>query len=259
MSTMNSHQGIPPTASDTLPLTGERTVPHIDIENYWFTRHEIVYHYIAPHVGHQHVLEAGVGEGYGADILAQSGARVEAVDYDASVVEHISHKYPHVKVQQANLAQLPFTESSFDSIINLQVIEHLWDQEKFISDTTRLLKPGGKLYISTPNRLTFSPNHAEPTNHFHTREFSPSEFTQLLTSCGYSSIKEYGIFHGEKIRELDKKWNGSIITAQVETILANKPIEGELLQDIKSISYKDFSIEDTNLDDSLDLFYIASV
>ncbi|HXV93478.1 MAG TPA: SAM-dependent methyltransferase, partial [Pseudonocardia sp.] len=53
-----------------LPLTGERTVPGVPEENYWFRRHEVVYRALAPRCAGGVVLEAGCGEGYGADLLA---------------------------------------------------------------------------------------------------------------------------------------------------------------------------------------------
>ena len=66
-----------PSELDPLPLTGERTVPDVARENYWFRRHEAVYQMLSP-AGNELcesrvVLEAGSGEGYGASLLAQIG------------------------------------------------------------------------------------------------------------------------------------------------------------------------------------------
>lgn len=76
-------------ADGGLPLTGERTVPGLPEENYWFRRHEVVYQYCAPMCAGQDVLEAGCGEGYGAALLAFTARRVVAVDYDAATVAHV--------------------------------------------------------------------------------------------------------------------------------------------------------------------------
>jgi protein-L-isoaspartate O-methyltransferase len=57
-------------ADDALPLTGERTIPGLDVENYWFRRHEVVYQWLAQRCAGRDVLEAGCGEGYGADLIA---------------------------------------------------------------------------------------------------------------------------------------------------------------------------------------------
>ena len=57
-------------ADAALPLTGERTIPGLDVENYWFRRHEVVYQRLAQRCAGREVLEAGCGEGYGADLIA---------------------------------------------------------------------------------------------------------------------------------------------------------------------------------------------
>ena len=65
-----------------LPLTGERTVPGVAVENYWFRRHEVVYARLAQLCAGRDMLEAGCGEGYGADLIASVARTVIAVDYD---------------------------------------------------------------------------------------------------------------------------------------------------------------------------------
>ena len=75
--------GASPESPAVLTLTGERTIPDLDIENYWFRRHQVVYQRLAPRCAGREVLEAGCGEGYGADLIARVARRVVAVDYDA--------------------------------------------------------------------------------------------------------------------------------------------------------------------------------
>src|SRR6478735_12709678 len=121
--------GVTASAGDTvLTLTGERTIPGLDIENYWFRRHEVVYQRLAERCVGADVLEAGCGEGYGADLIADVARRVIAVDYDESTVAHVRARYPRVDVRHGNLAQLPLPDGSVDVVVNFQVIEHLWDQ-----------------------------------------------------------------------------------------------------------------------------------
>jgi len=101
-----------PVALDAvLTLTGERTIPDLDIENYWFRRHEVVYERLAPRCAGREVLEAGCGEGYGADLIAGVARRVVAVDYDESAVAHVRSRYPRVEVTRANLTELPLPDS----------------------------------------------------------------------------------------------------------------------------------------------------
>ncbi|WP_432279109.1 class I SAM-dependent methyltransferase, partial [Nocardia brasiliensis] len=143
--------------AEPLPLTGERTVPGIAEENYWFRRHEIAYAELLPRCAGKTVLEAGSGEGYGADMIAGVAAKVTGVDYDTGAVEHVRARYPRVEMIQGNLAALPLADASVDVVVNFQVIEHLWDQAQFLRECLRVLRPGGELLISTPNRITFSP------------------------------------------------------------------------------------------------------
>ena len=76
-------------ADGPLPLTGERTVPGLAVENYWFRRHEVAYLHCVDVCAGRDVLEAGCGEGYGADLIAATARTVTAVDYDAATVAHV--------------------------------------------------------------------------------------------------------------------------------------------------------------------------
>ena len=171
-----------------LPLTGERTIPGLDVENYWFRRHEVVYQRLAQRCAGREVLEAGCGEGYGADLIAGVARRVIAVDYDEATVAHVRARYPRVEVIHGNLAELPLADGSVDVVVNFQVIEHLWDQPQFVSECARVLRPSGLLMVSTPNRITFSPGRDTPINPFHTRELNADELTELLVDAGFASV-----------------------------------------------------------------------
>src|SRR5689334_9429537 len=104
-----------------LPLTGERTVPGIARENYWFRRHLAVYEALAPRCPGV-VLEAGCGEGYGADLLAGGATRVLALDYDAAAIGHVGRRYPRVTAARANLVALPVRAGGVDAVVSLQVV-----------------------------------------------------------------------------------------------------------------------------------------
>jgi SAM-dependent methyltransferase len=81
-------------ADAVLALTGERTVPGIPEENYWFRRHEAAYLTLLHHCADARVLEAGCGEGYGAALLAESARLVVGLDYDAVTAAHVAARYP---------------------------------------------------------------------------------------------------------------------------------------------------------------------
>src|SRR5271165_1089594 len=243
-----------------LTLTGERTIPGLDVENYWFRRHEVVYQRLARRCAGREVLEAGCGEGYGADLIAGVARRVTALDYDEATVAHVRARYPRVEVMHANLTELPLADHSVDVVVNFQVIEHLWDQPRFVRECARVLRPSGLLMVSTPNRITFTPGSDTPINPFHTRELNARELIELLVGGGFRVIAMNGVFHGPRLAALDTKHGGSIIRAQIERALADAPWPPELLKDVASVKIDDFEVvpaDQRDIDESLDLVAIA--
>ena len=248
------------TGGPDLPLTGERTVPGLAEENYWFRRHEVVYERLADRCAGRDVLEAGCGEGYGADLIAEGARHVIGLDYDESAVAHVRARYPRVEMRQGNLASLPLPDGAVDVVVNFQVIEHLWDQAQFVAECLRVLRPGGLLLISTPNRITFSPGRDTPINPFHTREVNAAELTELLCGAGFSVESMLGVFHGPRLVELDARHGGSLIDAQIARALADAPWPADLLDDVASVTTADFDLleaSDRDIDASLDLVAIA--
>ncbi|MCE7007935.1 class I SAM-dependent methyltransferase [Kibdelosporangium philippinense] len=247
-----------PAVSDPagLPLTGERTVPGIAEENYWFRRHEAAYITLSSYCRDAIVLEAGCGEGYGADLLAQDAKAVIGLDYDVLTTEHVARKYPRVAMLRGNLVMLPFASGSIDVVANLQVIEHLWEQERFLAECSRVLRPGGRLLITTPNRITFSPGRDTPLNPFHTRELSGSELTELLVGAGFTVELMAGLRHGPALREADARF-GSIIRAQMDVAVSGGPWPADLLTAVEAVTSADFEIVEADVDASLDLVGVA--
>jgi SAM-dependent methyltransferase len=243
--------------SDALPLTGERTVPGIADENYWFRRHEAAYTW--PDVRGARVLEVGCGEGYGTALLARDAASVLGVDYDALTVAHAARTYPQVAFVRANLAALPVRTAAVDVLVTLQVIEHVWHHREFLAQCRRALRPGGTLLVTTPNRLTFSPGLDAPVNPFHTKEFTAAELVALLRACGFTPTFVGELHAAARLRALDAAHGGSLVDAQ----LAAPPDQWSvrLRADVASVGTADFAVHadaDRAADDSLDLVVRAT-
>lgn len=258
--------------SDQVPsllLTGERTLPGISHENYWFRRHEAAYQFLRSWCVGADVLEAGCGEGYGANLLASAARSVVGLDYDAETASHVADRYPDIRVVRGDLQRLPFADGSVEVVVTLQVIEHLWDQPGFLRECARVLAPAGTIIVSTPNRLTFSPGR-EPVNPFHTRELSPSDLAALLEPQ-FIINRMYGLSHGRRLSAVDRRWRRRLRRAGApgETSTYGSPLIDVQLQgpaatwhprlraDVTSVRAADFSISDDDLDSSLDLLAIA--
>ncbi|CAM3658579.1 class I SAM-dependent methyltransferase [Kibdelosporangium persicum] len=231
-------------------------MPGIAEENYWFRRHEAAYRALASYCRDAVVLEAGCGEGYGADLLARDAKAVIGLDYDVLTSEHVARKYPRIHMVRGNLVMLPFAGESIDVVANLQVIEHLWEQERFLRECLRVLRPGGRLLITTPNRITFSPGRDTPLNPFHTRELNAAELTELLVGAGFRVELMAGLRHGPRLRAADEEF-GSIIQAQLDVAVSGEPWPARLLAAVEAVTSADFEIVESDVDASLDLAGVA--
>src|SRR5437667_6554941 len=126
-----------PTGVPPLMLTGERTLPDVPEENYWFRRHLAVYEWIAARVGGLRVLDMACGEGYGSALLATTAAAVVGVDANPEAHEHARLRYraPNLRFERALLET--FSEPA-GAVVLLQTIEHL-DQPALALDHLRTL------------------------------------------------------------------------------------------------------------------------
>src|SRR5436305_8380289 len=146
----NQPPGVPP-----LALTGERTLPDVPAENYWFRRHLAVYEWIGARVLGRRVLDMACGEGYGSEVLSRTAAAVVGVDANPDAHEHARLRYrrQNLKFERGMVATFGEPET-FDAVVFLQTIEHLEDPGAVLEHFRRLLAPGGVAYASTPNVLT---------------------------------------------------------------------------------------------------------
>jgi SAM-dependent methyltransferase len=239
-----------------LTLTGERTLPGLAVENYWFRRHEAAYRALQPFVAGARVLEAGCGEGYGAALLAERAHHVVALDYDARTAAHVRAAYPQVATVRGDLQHLPLADASVEVVANLQVIEHLWDQPGFVAECARVLRPAGTLLVTTPNRLTFSPGLGpgdRPLNPFHTRELTAGELTALLEPR-FTLSRMHGLRHAARLRRWERR-HGSLVDAQ----LAGPPESWppEVRRRVEAVTVDDFAVGPDDVDGALDLVAVA--
>jgi SAM-dependent methyltransferase len=235
-----------------LPVTGERTVPDVWHENYWYRRHEAAYRFLLPYARVRSLLEVGAGEGYGAALFATVAEQVVAIDYDRIVVGHAAGRYAEPTFVQANVAALPIGSGTFDVVAALQVIEHVWDVPQFLAQCRRVLRPEGTLLVTTPNRLTFSPGATTPGNPFHSHEFTAAELSGLINASGFTDVELLGLYAGPRLPQ-----HGAFVSAQ----LAAPPDEwsAELAERVSAVRAADFVIARGDPDTALDVVAVARV
>ena len=245
-----------PPAPTPLAPTGERTAPGLPDEEYWFARHLAAYRWCAAQLDPAAtVLDAGAGEGYGTDLLP--GRLRVALDYDLPTCDHLHRTYRDVTAVVANLAALPLATSSIDAVVCMQVIEHIWDPLGYLREVRRVLRPGGQLWLTTPNRLTFSPGLSrgeKPTNPFHVEEYDADQLHALLGAAGFGTIDVLGLHHGRRLRTWETT-HGSIVTAQVEAVTSGHWPE-DLRSIVQSVTTADFMFAD-DTEHSADLIAMA--
>ena len=199
--------GVPP-----LALTGERTLPDVPVENYWFRRHLAVYEFIGARVIGLRVIDMACGEGYGSEVLSRGAARVLGVEANPDAFEHARLRYRRQNLHfERGMVEIYGEPSSYDAVVFLQTIEHVHDPVAVLEHVGGLLAPGGVAYVSTPNVLTLAAPGAEKSdNPWHLKEYRAREFQEL---CGrvFEEVKLLGLFHARKLHAhqlaLDLGWD----------------------------------------------------
>ena len=239
--------GVPP-----LPLTGERTLPDVPAENYWFRRHLVVYEWIAARVGGQRVVDMACGDGYGSNLLAGSAAAVVGVDANPEAHEHARRRYVRPNLRFERDLVETFAEPC-DAVVFLQTIEHVEDPGAILEHFKSMLEPGGVAYVSTPNLLTLAPPGAEKSeNPWHLREYRAEEFGKLCRAH-FGRVEMLGLFHARKLRahELALKLGWDEVHKRLHI---TKPFYDRFTP---AITASDFALRPSNLDAALDFLAVC--
>lgn len=174
-----------------LPFTGERYTPEGVREIFFEHLHR--YAFARAMVGHKHVLDCACGEGYGSALLAQTAASVVGVDVDENSVRHAQARYAgpiNLKFQHASASALPFDRASFDVVVSFETIEHLSEQAQMLAEFRRVLKPGGFLLLSSPDREAYNAL-GNGKNAFHVAELSKPELDAAL-KVQFPAVRYFG-------------------------------------------------------------------
>ncbi len=193
-------QGDQPDGVPPLELTGERTLPDVPQENYWYRRHAVVYEWIAARVGGLRVVDMACGEGYGTDVLARTARSVVGVDANADAFAHARAKYerPGVRFERT---LIDIFDEPCDAVVFLQTIEHVTNPGEILEHFSALVAASDApaLYVSTPNVLTLAPEGADRSgNPWHVHEYRADEF-RALCAAHAGRVELFGLFHARKL------------------------------------------------------------
>lgn len=163
--------------AEDLEFTGERIVPG-KTEEAVFREHEERYVFAGRYVAGKDVLDVACGTGIGTAYLLHAGARSCAgVDIDKGAIDYAEANYKGCMFAQSNATELPLPDASVHVVVSFETIEHVRNQEQFLEECRRVLRPGGLLICSTPNQAIFRWDRRNP---FHLCELTPHEFIGLV-------------------------------------------------------------------------------
>jgi SAM-dependent methyltransferase len=166
--------------SDSLEFTGERFTPEC-VREIWY-EHYHRYALATRWCANTRTLDAACGEGYGSAMLALSGASVEGVDVSEQAIGHAQQRYGHLPglaFQVADCTRLPYADDTFDRVVSFETLEHLAEQDQLLAEFRRVLKPGGFLLLSSPDKAVYN-DAQENVNEFHVRELYRDELEALI-------------------------------------------------------------------------------
>lgn len=167
--------------SSPLPFSGERLTTdfggQVELEHlhrYCFARDFCV---------DRDVLDIASGEGYGSSMLATVARQVVGVELAVEANLHAQREYSasNLSFISGDATAIPLDDASFDVVVSFETLEHLRDHDRFLAEVRRVLRPGGILIVSTPDRLVHS-GIGMGVNPFHIRELSRPEFETALAA-----------------------------------------------------------------------------
>lgn len=236
------------------------------------------YELVEQYAAGKDVLDVACGEGYGTSLVGKSASRVVGLDYNKEAVLEAQRRYGSANISFVegdlfgtnNILQ----GEQFDIVCCFQTIEHVHDHDEFLAVLTSVVKPGGLLMVSTPNKRLFP-----SFNPYHVHELDYDEM-QALFHKHFSKFTVYGVFGDEIVMQyrtnkqriadtilsLDvfhtRKWLPQSILRSVYAFVSFFMIKQISLwrhyDDVSKITTANFRVDDSDIQHALDFIVVAT-
>lgn len=189
--------------------TGERIIPSefkSKVDYLIYLRHLFAYEHATEVFSKDDIiLEIGCGEGYGTSVISKKVKMIVSLDVDITTVKKAKEKYGNnCNFVLYNGLHLPIKSNKFDGAISFQVIEHVRDDSRYISEIHRVLKNDSIFLCTTPNRAYRLKPGQKPWNPFHIREYYAKELESILRNV-FSEVKVVGIRGTDEVQAIEIK------------------------------------------------------
>ncbi|MGN7715304.1 class I SAM-dependent methyltransferase [Hyphomicrobiales bacterium] len=172
-----------------LDFTGERFVP--DIDGVIRLEHLHRYAFARDLTAGRDVLDIACGEGYGSAMISENANSVIGVDIAADAIAYARQTYvrENLNFLEGSATKIPVADASVDVVVSFETIEHLEDHEAMLAEIKRVLRPGGILVISSPNKKIYS-DETGYSNPYHVKELYTEEFLELVSRY-FKNVRHY--------------------------------------------------------------------
>lgn len=242
----------------------EKTVERIVPKNFksreeylLYLRHVFVYEVLESYINStDKVLEIGFGEGYGTKMISRFADSVIGLDVNEEAVNYAGKRYgsDNCSFEHFDGDRIPFENEEFDAVVSYQVIEHIENDKQYLEEIARVLKKGGTLLLTTPNRRHRLEPEQEPWNPFHIREYSASQLSSLLEEI-FSKVEIQGVNAQEDVRkiEVDRVKRGITLKKLVPNFM-QRYLYGDFMKKYDTSCF----FLDENAPEGLDLFAVCT-
>lgn len=255
-------------------MSSHERAHHDEANNVTYQRCQYAYEYAKNTITGKKVLDVGCGLAYGTALMANSASQIIGLDYDQSTIDENKKRYSEIKnlsFQRSEIPPLPFEDNSFDVVTAFQFIEHIEKRKEFMKECLRVLKPGGKMMVTTPNV-----KKSLARNPFHIHEYTFDEIKGEINSLtenfnlqglnGNDEVNKYYEENGKFVRMI-LKWDIFKLHQRLPSAWLAKPynlVTSLMRNKLKAkvdqttaITTNDFFLQKEKLDDCWDIYLTA--